>query len=66
MERARRELQRAESTHARVEDELAEAAQKVRQLRADLATREKAHKSATTEQEKLEHRLEKLTDKSSH
>ncbi len=62
VERARRELQRAENAHARVEQELAEAKEKVRQLRADLASREKAHTSVVTEEETLEHRLQKLTE----
>jgi valyl-tRNA synthetase len=60
IERARRELQRAETAQQRVEEELTEATAKVKQVQADLTAREKAHKALTAEQEKLEQRLEKL------
>ena len=46
--------ERAERDHARAEQELAEATEKVERLRAELAAREKAHTSALAEQEKLE------------
>jgi hypothetical protein len=60
IERSRREVERAERDHARAEQELAEATEKVERLRAELAAREKAHKSALAEQEKLEQKLAKL------
>jgi hypothetical protein len=60
IERSRREVERAERDHARVEQELAEATEKVERLRAELAVREKAQKTASAEQEKLEQKLAKL------
>lgn len=60
VERARRELQRAEASHERLAQELEEAAEKVRQRRTDLAAREKAHKSAAAALAAVEERLESL------
>jgi hypothetical protein len=60
IERITRELQRAEKEQARAEEELAEATRKSTRLRAELASREKAHQAAETEQKKLETRLEKI------
>jgi hypothetical protein len=60
LERARRELERAERERARAEEELKEANAKVKRFEEDVATREKAQRALTAEQEKLEKRLEKL------
>ena len=60
VERGRRELDRAERERGRAEQELADATEKVERLQAELAVREKAHKSTAAEQEKLERRLERL------
>jgi hypothetical protein len=60
LERARRELERAERDHARAEAELKEAKAKAKRFQEDVASREKALRALTAEQEKLETRLEKL------
>ena len=60
MERSRREVERAERERARVEQELEEVTEKVKRLRAELASKEKARKANEAEQKKLEERLAKL------
>jgi uncharacterized coiled-coil DUF342 family protein len=60
VERARRDLQRAETSRDRVAQELEEATEKVTQARADLTAREKAQRSASAELTKLEEKLGKL------
>lgn len=60
MERSRREVERAERELARVQQELEEVTEKVKRVRAELASKEKAHKANEAEQKKLEERLAKL------
>lgn len=60
LERARRELERAERDQARAEEELKEATAKAKRFAEQVAEREKALRALTSEQEKLETRLEKL------
>jgi hypothetical protein len=60
IERGHRELVRAEKEQARAEQELADVAEKVRRLRADLTAKDKARSGAEAEQRKLEARLQKI------
>ena len=60
LERGRRELERAEREETRAREALDEASAKVKELRGQHAAKDKAHKAALAEQEKLEQRLDKI------